>query len=181
MDKVQESVGKLGELVSSVKRDYVTWIVKHPSRASDTESGIKLVSYLLHGRLKQSSTILPELLYCSANILSFWHDRLIQKHREQQQESSSSSNGNGVVNGRHTNGVIIGGGGVSSPLPAEDGPARSAELHSRQREGRERHIQRIRTMLTVIDYLEVFLEVSARQLWGDVGRWVVIIMIQSIK
>lgn len=179
MDKVHESLGKIGSLVQSVKRDYINWIIKNPGHASDTESGIKLLSYLLHGRLKQSSTILPELIYCSANILSFWHDRLIQSHR--QLVEKSCANGNGVSSGR--NGVTsahLGGGDCVAG--SEDGPpSLSAEMHSRQREVRDRNIQRIRTALTIIDYLEVFLEVSARQLWGDFGRWVVIILIQSVK
>lgn len=176
MEKVGESWRRVGALVGAVKADYVAWIVKHPSRASDTESGVKLISYLLHGRLKKSSTLLPELIYCSANLLSFWHDRLIQENERRKQGLGADWNGNG--NGERGAGRD---GDLRNGQPPSDGPSRSAQQHVKLREAREGHIQRIRTTLTIIDYLEVFLEVGARHLWGDVGRWIVIVIIQSVK
>lgn len=41
--------------------------------------------------------------------------------------------------------------------------------------------QRLLTWLSVLEYVEVFLEMAAAKLWGDVGRWLVIGLIQIFK
>ncbi|KAJ8340525.1 hypothetical protein SKAU_G00351580 [Synaphobranchus kaupii] len=41
--------------------------------------------------------------------------------------------------------------------------------------------QRLLTWLSVVEYLEVFIEMGACRLWGEVGRWLVIILIQISK
>nr|XP_046253181.1 peroxisomal biogenesis factor 16 [Scatophagus argus] len=41
--------------------------------------------------------------------------------------------------------------------------------------------QRLLTWLSVLEYVEVFLEMGAFKLWGDVGRWLVIGLIQIFK
>ncbi|CAN9506619.1 unnamed protein product [Ophioblennius macclurei] len=41
--------------------------------------------------------------------------------------------------------------------------------------------QKLLTWLSVLEYLEVFLEVGACKLWGDGGRWVVITLIHVFK
>ncbi|XP_042370257.1 peroxisomal biogenesis factor 16, partial [Plectropomus leopardus] len=41
--------------------------------------------------------------------------------------------------------------------------------------------QRLLTWLSVLEYLEVFLEMGACKLWGDAGRWLVIGLIQIFK
>lgn len=41
--------------------------------------------------------------------------------------------------------------------------------------------QRLLTWLSVLEYVEVFLEMGACKLWGEVGRWIVIGLIQIFK
>ncbi|XP_059207336.1 peroxisomal biogenesis factor 16 isoform X2 [Centropristis striata] len=41
--------------------------------------------------------------------------------------------------------------------------------------------QRLLTWLSVLEYVEVFLEMGACKLWGDLGRWLVIGLIQIFK
>lgn len=41
--------------------------------------------------------------------------------------------------------------------------------------------QRLLTWLSVLEYVEVFLEVATGKLWGEVGRWLVIGLIQIFK
>ncbi|XP_041651317.1 peroxisomal biogenesis factor 16 [Cheilinus undulatus] len=41
--------------------------------------------------------------------------------------------------------------------------------------------QRLLTWLSVLEYVEVFLEMGACKLWGEVGRWLVIALIQLFK
>lgn len=39
----------------------------------------------------------------------------------------------------------------------------------------------IKCFLTMVDYIEVFIEVSATRIWGTKGRWIIIVLLQSIK
>ncbi|XP_064867265.1 peroxisomal biogenesis factor 16 [Oncorhynchus nerka] len=41
--------------------------------------------------------------------------------------------------------------------------------------------QRLLTWLSVVEYMEVFLEMGATKLWGEGGRWLVIVLIQITK
>lgn len=41
--------------------------------------------------------------------------------------------------------------------------------------------ENIKRFLTMVDYIEVFVEVSAKRLWGTRGRWVIIVLLQSVK
>lgn len=42
-------------------------------------------------------------------------------------------------------------------------------------------VEKIKLWLTVIEYSEVFFELSANKLWGSTGKWLVIVSIQTIK
>lgn len=39
----------------------------------------------------------------------------------------------------------------------------------------------IKRFLTIVDYIEVFIEVSAKKIWGTRGRWIIIVLLQTIK
>lgn len=41
--------------------------------------------------------------------------------------------------------------------------------------------ENIKRFLTVVDYIEVFVEVSAKKLWGTRGRWIIIVLLQALK
>lgn len=41
--------------------------------------------------------------------------------------------------------------------------------------------QKVKLWLTVVEYSEVFCELSAKKLWGNVGKWLVIVSIQVFK
>lgn len=41
--------------------------------------------------------------------------------------------------------------------------------------------EKLKTWLTVLDYSEVFIEVSARRLWGEKGKWMIVVVLQIFK
>jgi len=172
MEILGESLNQIKDALKNVQTQYIQWVLKNPTKSSDLESSIKLLSYLLHGQLKKSSVLLPELIYSSANVLGFFHDYLIRKHDKEVQGRLAGDHH------RNGNGIMRGGSNEDDGGPS---PSASADEVVRQREARETAILRIKSALTIVDYMEVFLEVSARHLWGEFGRWVVIILIQAIK
>lgn len=40
---------------------------------------------------------------------------------------------------------------------------------------------KVQLFLTILEYCEVFIEYSAKQLWGDSGRWFFIFLVQVTK
>ncbi|XP_026822956.1 peroxisomal membrane protein PEX16 [Rhopalosiphum maidis] len=41
--------------------------------------------------------------------------------------------------------------------------------------------ENIKRFITTVDYIEVFIEVSAKKLWGNKGRWIIIVLLQTVK
>lgn len=41
--------------------------------------------------------------------------------------------------------------------------------------------ENIKRFLTMVDYIEVFIEVSATKLWGTKGKWIVVTLLQALK
>ncbi|VVC31267.1 Peroxisome membrane protein, Pex16 [Cinara cedri] len=41
--------------------------------------------------------------------------------------------------------------------------------------------ENIKCFLTMLEYIEVFIEVSAKKLWGSKGRWIIIVLLQTLK
>ena len=42
-------------------------------------------------------------------------------------------------------------------------------------------VDKSRVILTLLEYLQVFLELTASRLWGSIGKWTVIVAIQTVK
>ncbi|XP_063233294.1 peroxisomal membrane protein PEX16 [Bacillus rossius redtenbacheri] len=42
-------------------------------------------------------------------------------------------------------------------------------------------VDRLKTWLTVVEYVEVFVEITTRRLFGEKGRWIVIVCLQLLK
>lgn len=41
--------------------------------------------------------------------------------------------------------------------------------------------ERLQSLVTVLEYVAVFIEMAATRLWGDVGRWIAIVLVQLTK
>jgi len=165
MIKPKELYHTVRTLIEDVKRDYMTWVIQNPSRATDVESSVKFISYILQGRLQSKSIIFSELIYCCANLLAVWHDRFIRKHFEER-EVSSNKNQQEPLNGS------------KNPSSSKTSPCFFTSSHVRSRNVQ---VDRIKSALTILHYVEVFLEISARHLWGDLGRWIIVLIVQAVK
>ena len=40
---------------------------------------------------------------------------------------------------------------------------------------------KLKTWLTIVEYSEVFIEISAKRLWGDKGKWIIVVILQLFK
>lgn len=40
---------------------------------------------------------------------------------------------------------------------------------------------KLKIWLSVLEYSEVFIEVTSRNLWSEKGRWIIIVLVQLIK
>jgi len=54
-------------------------------------------------------------------------------------------------------------------------------IHNTRRQEAPGSGEKLKTWLTVLDYSEVFIEVSARRLWGEKGKWLIVVVLQIIK
>lgn len=108
---------------------YKEWVVNNPQGASEMEAVVKWGSYILAGRLKNSS-LLCEVVYSGSRLFEMFNDFLVT--------------------------------GIQPKLLPEEG-------------------EKLKVLLTVLEYVEVLIEVTAVQLWGEMGRWAVVSIIQLIK
>lgn len=149
---------------------YKQWITHNPGKASDIESFFKVLAYLLPGRIRGNSTVIPELLYSTANLISFWHDQILQKQLDLLDSLHNEQYPAEDINGHrgNNNGTPV--------IGLEDNHQNNCPTIKRRR-----NIFRVRVALTVLEYFEVFLEVAARRLWGEAGKWLVIFVVQAVK
>ena len=41
--------------------------------------------------------------------------------------------------------------------------------------------ERLQSLVTIFEYVGVFIEMAAERMWGDVGRWIAIVLVQFAK
>lgn len=107
-----------------------------------------------------NSPVITELTYSLSNLLILFNDQIIA------QASTASAARSCTPASNHTTNVRNGSSSSASTTTA------GAE---------ERRKRRLQLLLTTLEYCEVFVEMSARQLWDERGRWFVCCCVQLAK
>ena len=115
---------KLSEAIASYKQ----WVERNPQLVTDSETVLKWSSYVLSGYVRNSA-VLSELIFSSANLITFLNDRIL----------------------------------------------------SGKFELKEHQYSRLEIILSVVEMLEVFLEIAGLRFGGPAGRWAVIVAVQVLK
>ena len=115
---------KLSEAIASYKQ----WVGTNPGLVTDCETVLKWSSYILSGYVRNSA-VLSELIFSSANIITFLNDRIL----------------------------------------------------SGKFELKEHQYSRLESILSVLEMLEVFLEIAGLRFGGPAARWAVIVAVQVLK
>ena len=115
---------KLSEAIASYKQ----WVGTNPGLVTDCETVLKWSSYILSGYVRNSA-VLSELIFSSANLITFLNDRIL----------------------------------------------------SGKFELKEHQYSRLESILSVVEMLEVFLEIAGLRFGGPAARWAVIVAVQVLK
>ena len=115
---------KLSEAIASYKQ----WVETNPQLVTDCETVLKWSSYITSGYVRNSA-VLSELIFSSANLITFLNDRII----------------------------------------------------SGKFELKDHQYSRLESILSVVEMLEVFLEIAGLRFGGPTARWAVIVAVQVLK
>ena len=115
---------KISEAIASYKQ----WVERNPQLVTDSETVLKWSSYVLSGYVRNSA-VLSELIFSSANLITFLNDRIL----------------------------------------------------SGKFELKEHQYSRLESILSVVEMLEVFLEIAGLTFGGPAVRWAVIVAVQILK
>ncbi|XP_054154210.1 peroxisomal membrane protein PEX16-like [Oppia nitens] len=112
--------------------NYKNFIKQNPIIASEIESALRWISYLITATKLNNSHIVSELLYSCSSLLSLLNDTILRK------SYNIKINANSVV-------------------------------------------ENLELVLTFIEYIQVFSEFTAYRVYGLVGKWVIVSVIQITK
>lgn len=138
-------------------KHYVNWVSTHPERTTDLESSVKWISYFLAGMhfnlYRKAFTMLTHLFLGRIN-----NSTLLSELIYSMSNFMMLFNDQIILNSAK-NAVSVNGKTNKKIFCSEN----------------------IKRFLTIVDYIEVFIEVSAAKLWGAKGRWTIIVLLQTIK
>lgn len=104
-----------------------------------------------------SSPVITELTYSLSNLLVLFNDQIIA---QSQPAAAAATTASSTPRANPS----------SNASPAADPAIRL-----------ERNRRRLQLLLTTLEYCEVFIEMSARQVWGEPGRWFFVCAVQLLK
>ncbi|XP_004522358.1 peroxisomal membrane protein PEX16 [Ceratitis capitata] len=133
-------------------RSYETWVAANPETVCDVETTTKWVSYFIAGRISDSNVV-SELIYTLSNMLVLYNDRIIDKSQ----------------NKRFSTGL----------QPVNYDASTSAVAYKNNK--KSQHVYRLKVILTTLEYCEVFIEISAKRIFGVRGKWLFVALVQFAK
>lgn len=140
------------ENLRKILKSYEKWVAANPETVCDVETTTKWISYFIAGRISDSNVV-SELVYTLSNILVLYNDRIIDKSQQ---------------------GKLI-----SDLQPVQLEASTSAFARSNNKKAK--YIYRLKVMLTTLEYCEVFIEISAKRIFGNKGKWLFIAFVQFAK
>ncbi|XP_053954121.1 peroxisomal membrane protein PEX16 [Anastrepha ludens] len=133
-------------------KSYEAWVAANPETVCDVETTTKWISYFIAGRIYDSNVV-SELVYTLSNMLVLYNDRIIDKSRQ----NSLSIEYTKVNFDASTSAV------------------------ARRNNKKEKFVYRLKVMLTTLEYCEVFIEISAKRIFGVKGKWLFVALVQLVK
>ena len=125
---MSDGAGALSDKLSAAIASYKRLVERNPGLVTDCETVLKWSSYLLSGYVRNSA-VLSELIFSSANLITFLNDRIL----------------------------------------------------SGKFELKDHQYSRLENILSVVEMLEVFLEIAGLRFGGPAVRWAVILAVQVLK
>ncbi|XP_036326584.1 peroxisomal membrane protein PEX16-like [Rhagoletis pomonella] len=133
-------------------KSYEEWVAANPETVCDVETTTKWVSYFIAGRISDSNVV-SELVYTLSNMLVLYNDRIIDKSRDNN---------------------------LLSDLARVNFDA-STSVVARSNNKKEKYVYRLKVMLTTLEYCEVLIEISAKRIFGNSGKWIFVAVVQFAK
>lgn len=140
------------ENLKNILKSYEKWVAANPETVCDVETTTKWISYFIAGRISDSNLV-SELVYTLSNILVLYNDRIIDKSQPSKL--------------------------ISDLQPVNFEASTSAFARSNNKKAK--YIYRLKVMLTTLEYCEVFIEISARRIFGIKGKWLFVTLVQFAK
>ncbi|KLU90557.1 peroxisomal membrane protein PEX16, partial [Magnaporthiopsis poae ATCC 64411] len=151
---------KLGvRAVLSLPQTYASFIAKNQSQVSQIESALRSLTYVIPGRFRDAE-IASEAIHSGVQLLSMYHDTLLERAAADDNSSSSRS-------------------------PSKTAPSPSTRtIHSRYTtfwSQKSPLYRRVARALQIVQYTQLLIEMAAKRRGDDRLRWRLVVLVEAFK